>query len=163
MHKRSIIFVITAVLVIAAILVCVFPKFTPVDVSLQATKLNEKGETLGTYEIHIRGNRLDYLFADSALDVSITSFDDLSGFKCHGKIETTPGTDICYVLYSASNSATDDVAFFEIGFSPDMDRWIFLNTTDKVYYVASVNEQYSIQELIEYFRPMIPSSWISSP
>ena len=159
MYKRSIIIVIATVLVIAAALVCVIPQFTNVDATLNATKINEQGEALGTHEIVLRGNRLDYLLTDAALEVAISPFDSLSGFVAEGKIKTATGKDICYVLYSASNAVTDDVAIIRICFSPEMDRWVFVNDTDQVYYVASVSGAYSTQELVEYFRPLIPSNW----
>ena len=161
MYKRALIILIALFVVIAAVLICVIPRLTAVNVVLSAAKYNEKGEALDAPEITIRGDHLDYLFGADALDIHIAPFDDLSEFAINSKIQTKPGTEICYVLSSASNAATGDVAFFEIGFSPDMDRWAIVNTTDRVYYVGSDSGEYTPRELVEYFKPLIPGSWIA--
>lgn len=161
MYKRALIILIALFVAIAAVLICVIPRFTAVDATLSATKYNEKGETLYASETSIRGSRLDHLFGADAMDIHIAPFDDLSNFTINGKIQTIPGTEICYVLSSASNAATGDAAFFEIGFSPDMGRWAIVNTTDRVYYVGSDSGEYTPQELVEYFKPLIPGNWIA--
>ena len=161
MYKRSLIILFALFLAIAAALICVIPRFTAVDATLSAAKYNEKGEALDAPEITIRGDHLDYLFGADALDIHIAPFDDLSEFTINSKIQTKPGTEICYVLSSASNAATGDVAFFEIGFSPNMDRWALVNTTDRVYYVGSDSGEYTPRELVEYFKPLIPGNWIA--
>ena len=161
MYKRSLIILFALFLAISAALICVIPRFTAVDATLSAAKYNEKGEALDAPEITIRGDHLDYLFGADALDIHIAPFDDLSEFTINSKIQTKPGTEICYVLSSASNAATGDVAFFEIGFSPNMDRWALVNTTDRVYYVGSDSGEYTPRELVEYFKPLIPGNWIA--
>lgn len=168
MYKRSMIFVIVVFLIIAVVLVCVIPRFTRVNITLNATKINAQGEALGTYEIFLHGNRLDYISGNSALDVSISEFDDMIQFIPFGrdntgtKITTEPGSDIPCARYSAWDSKSDTVVDFDIGFSPDMDRWIFINTDDKVYYVSSVSGTYTSTELMEYFSNLIPNNITAS-
>lgn len=159
MHKKAMIFVITAIIIIAAILVCVIPRFTGVDATLQATKFNNRGESVGAHDIVLSGNRLDYLFSDTALELSVSAFDILRDFVVETELKTASGGEMFYVLYSAVNTAKDDVDVIRVGFSPDMDRWVFVNDTDQVYYVASVSGDYSAEELVEYFRPLIPANW----
>lgn len=158
MNIKAKIIVVVALFIFATILVCLIPRFTGVDVTLQAVKITNQGEALDTYEIVLRGNRLDYLFGNTALDLSIAPFDELSGFTSHGEVKSLTESEIFYAFFSAVNAATDDVAFLKLGFSPDMDRWILVNDTDQVYYVASVSGVYTTEELAEYFSRLIPRS-----
>lgn len=159
MHKKATILVIMAVLIIAAVLVCMIPRFTHVEnTALQATKLTNRGEILGTYEIVLRGSRQDYLFGDPVLELSVAPFDILRDFVMETEIRTATAGEICYVLYSATNTATDDANVIRIYFSPDMDRWLFLNDTDLTCYVASVSGAYSAQNLMDYFGSVIPDN-----
>ena len=170
MYKRAMIFVVVVLILTAAVLICVVPRFTKVDIFLNATKFSAQGETVGTYEIAIHGNQLDYIFGDSALDVNISAFDSYSQFEAarsgkygsEGLVHTEPGTEIFCALYSAWNTDTDTVAIFDIYFSPDLDRWLFLNVSDKLYYVASASGSHTTQELVEYFSAQIPINWRSS-
>lgn len=164
MYRRSMIFVGVALLAIVAVLICVIPRFTKVDITLHATKTNSQGESLGEYEISLQGNRLDYISGNASLDISVSPFDELSQFipirnantNIDGLIKTEPGTDILCVHYSAWDNKTDAFVVYDIGFSPDMDRWIFVNATEGIYYVSSVSGAYTSQELVDYFHSMIP-------
>ena len=161
MYKKALVTVILAVVLIAAVLVCVIPRFHPVEVSLQTTKLNEQGESLGKYDVHIHGNRLDYLFGKDELEVTISTFDNLmNGFVAREKIRTFPGSGIGFVYYFVSDAATRDSVTFTIYFSPDMERWVFRTVPDEVYYIGSVDGKYNTQELMEYFHSFIPRNWL---
>ena len=161
MYKKALITVIAAVVLIAAVLICVIPRFHSVDVTLQTTKFNKQGESLGTYDIHIHGNRLDYLSGKDELEVTISTFDNLmNGHVAREKIRTLPGSGIGFVYYFVSNAATRDSVSFEIAFSPDMERWVFCNVSNKVYYLGSVDGKQNTQELVEYFHSFIPRNWL---
>ena len=159
MHKRAMITIICFVVVIAVALICVIPRFRPVDATMQAAKFNGQGKSVGTYEVAIRGNRKGYLFGKDFLELSVSPFDDLTGFFSDGEIRTLPGDGAEYILYTAINENTQDVVTVEFVFTSDMDRWLFLNVTEQSYYVASVDGKYSTQELLEFFQSLIPSNW----
>ena len=169
MNKKATTFIIAVVLIAIAVMICVIPRFTKVDVTLNAAKMDTDGNTLGTYEISIHGNKEDYISGKSALDVDIAPFDGLKSFQAstngsngiEGYIWSMPGSDYLHITLSAYNgdgSLPDDLTLY---FSPDMDRWLLMNTTNKVFYVGSVSGNCTTEELLEYFQSAIPSSWKS--
>jgi hypothetical protein len=46
-----------------------------------------------------------------------------------------------------------------IAFSPDFDLWMYYDLKGEAFYVGSVSGTYTVQELYEYFNPMITGSW----
>ena len=159
MHKRAMLFIIIAVLVTAVVLGCVIPRFTRLDVSLSASKIDANGEILGTYDIFLHGNYLKYITGKTALDVSVSAFDHLEQFipvrngrnKIDVEIQSWPGDETLYVHYSAWDMEQDRSVLVKICFSPDMDRWMLTDMSDQVYYLGSVSGTYTVQELLTYF------------
>lgn len=80
-----------------------------------------------------------------------------------GRISAAPENDILYVFYYGQQENApvydDSLTHFRLGFSPDMNRWIFINDSNRVYYAACISGNYSAQELVEYFRILIPVNW----
>ena len=158
MHKRSIIFLIVVVVLVAAALICMIPRFKVVDATLLATKITHRGEVLGAYEIVLNGTRQDYLFGNPVLELSVAPFDILRDFVAESEIRIAAGGEICYALYSVVNTETNNVDVLRICFSPDMDRWLILNDMSLICYVSSVSGDYSAEQLMEYFDPVIPNN-----
>lgn len=162
--------IVVGIAVIAALLWFV-PRSTRVDHTLSASKFDHHGDLVRTTEIRISGRKLDYLFQDSRVEFTITPFDGLAWIEPvlyantnqEGHLSTAPENDILYTFYYGFPTNppvyNDSMTQFRLGFSPDMDRWIIINDSDKVYYVASVSGNYSPQELVEYFRVLIPVNW----
>ena len=100
----------------------------------------------------------------------ISPFDNLTSFQpstdgatgTEGIIHSFPLTDVSYVIYSAWNTDVNDMAMCEIGFSPDLDKWIILDYATDTFYVASASGSHTTQELVAYFSTLIPSTWRSS-
>ena len=159
---------IVALLIVAALLYYV-PWATPVDLTLNATKLDEAGNVLGTEEIHIKGHRLDYLFRDSRLVVDIEPFDTMKWTKLNdtsngtGSIFTrkshTLNTECYYVNFGAWDTGVNDIATGELFFNEDFDPMVFWYRpfgNKACYYIASVSGNYSTQEIIQLFSDFVP-------
>lgn len=171
LRKVQIITLVVASIVIAAALLWFIPRTTQIDHTLRFSKFDHHGNELGTTEIRIAGRKLDYLFQDSRVDFTIAPFDGLVWLKPtlhantnqEGHLNTALENGILFTYYYGCHvniSGYDEgMPQFRLGFSPDMDRWIIINDSDKVYYVASVSGKYSTKELVEYFRILIPSNW----
>ena len=160
---------IVALLIVAALLYYV-PWATPVDLTLNATKLDEAGNVLGTEEIHIKGHRLDYLFRDSRLAVEIEPFGSLKWVKLDDHSNGTGTIDRSYVdeldfeYFSVGFYGWDkdvgDAALCELFFTAEFDRMAIMYHPwfgDTFYYVASVSGDYSIQEIVEHFHGIAPT------
>ena len=168
--KRILFWLIFCILVIAALLWFI-PRSTRVDHTLITAKFDQSGNLIGNTEIRISGRKLDYLFRDSRVDFTITPFEGLVWIKpvtfgkagVEGLVSTAMENGILYTYYHGwfedAFTQADGWGQFTLGFSPDMDRWFIRNDTCKVYYVASVSGKYSSQELVEYFRILIPANW----
>lgn len=171
LRKVQMISLVVFGIVIVAALLWFIPRSTRIDYTLTTSKIDRFGKEIGTTEIRIAGRKLDYLFQKSRADFTITPFDGLAWIKpamygntgTEGRIATAIANGILYTHYYGcledASGQGDDMTHFTLGFSPNMDRWIIRNDSDKVYYVASVNGMYSTQELVEYFRILIPANW----
>ena len=166
MNKKATTFIIAVVLIAIAVMICVIPRFTKVDVTLNATKMDAEGNALGTYEISFHGNKKDYISGDSALDINILPFDDLKNFQAstnesngiEGYIWSTPGCNYFYIALTAYSGDAQLPDYLTLYFSPDRDKWVLLNGIGKVFYVGSVSGNCTTEELLEYFQNVIPAN-----
>ena len=157
-------YLVIGVLIIAA-LIYYRPWSTPIDLNLNAVKLDTDGNEICIVQITIQGKKLDYLFKPSRLDISITPFENLKGIHpveyantgVYGQIQTSDYDDVRFVYYGAWDNTSNETESVTLGFSPDLDRWILTSNFRKVCYVASVSGDCSTQELTEYFRLLLPS------
>ena len=152
--------VIVAVVVAA---VCLLPRSTWINQTLNAVKLDADGNEIGTVTIHIEGVHLDFLFFPDRLQVSILPFDHLrsvtlsryNGVK-GGTFPDAGGTYI-KVWFSAWNLHAGAPCTGEIGFSDDFDCWLIRDYTNSVSYVASVSSEYTTDELKTHFSGKMPT------
>ena len=153
---------IVALLIVAALLYYV-PWATPIDLTLNATKLDEAGNVLGTEEIHIKGHRLDYLFQEPCLAAEITPFTDEEHFQIIGsqinrgtiKTESFFDPDLMYVYTGGFRQNLEHETLF-INFTEEMDCFSFhlvrSGDGNDVFYVASASGNYDTQGIIDYFN-----------
>ncbi len=146
-------------------------KNTPIKVSMEAVKLDEYGNQVGTVPIAINGYLKEYLFRSDALDVNIAPFDGLTDFEpveqlndhVFGAIHNWQWSDWRSTFYTANG-----VGYFyhvDMYFDQDFERWLFsprgyLYTSmeskkEKYYYIASANEEDSLEDLKEYFKQIL--------
>lgn len=153
--KPTIFLIVVAVIFVAVLLYCV-PKYTPIELVLDAVKVDDYGNELGEFQIVMSGAKLDYLFRPSRIDVYIHPFDGMSGFDYignrKGQIETFPRREFLYADYSAYIEKTGYVEFLELGFSPDLKQWIIRDIYNKISYVASLDGTFTTKALITYFN-----------
>ena len=156
---------IVAVLFLAAVLYLT-PWLTPIELKMDAVKIDSEGHELGTYTLFIKGSKKDYLFQPSRLDVSVDPIGNIySIYPSHsvmdfgeipGMIQTSPLGEYLRVYYGGIQSITNDSVFCSLLFSPDLTRWVFCDDSNSICYVASADGEYTVAELLDYFAPMIP-------
>ena len=152
---------IVAALIVAALLYFV-PWSTPVDLTLNAVKLDENGNEIGTAEIHIKGHKLDDLFRDSRLDVDIEPFDVVEnaqlvqGSNGSGSITTFNFTDVpmMELYFTCNDKQENDFTWLHLTFTEEMDCFVLrlLRDSGNMYYVASSSGNYDTQGVIDYFK-----------
>lgn len=150
---------IVVVLIVAALLYYV-PHATPIDLTLNATKLDEAGNVLGTVQIHIKGQQLDYLFRESRWDVEIEPFDDLPQFQLsdspngRGTIHTYSSLDPDVLSVYGGCFLPEETYYLYINYTEEMDCFSIqlLHKSSKIYYVASASGNYDTQGIIDYFN-----------
>ena len=167
MYKTTILLIVIAVLCLG-ILLYFIPWQTRVDVTLNAIKFDEDLNEVGSSQIVIQGNRLDYLFRTPALDVNISSFDKYSVIKAssdasgnEGTISASPWGEYLTVGYGAYIATQNSMAFLKVYFSPEYDRWVIRSVDDEgtFYYLADTNSELDMNEFISYFKGVMPGSW----
>ena len=132
---------------------------TPFDLTLNATKFDKDGIEIGTTQITIRGNRLDYLFQKDRVEIEVDPFDEWSSFmqikdSSTGKIgEIFPITDnVMYITFHAVEG--DEISSCILYFTIDFDHFALniLGDEGKTIYLASVGDDHSADKVIEHFK-----------
>lgn len=162
MNKRSVIFLV----IVSVIFICVLgyftPSVTPMNMTLNAVRVDLDGNELGTQTLVFTGSRLDYLIKPSRLDLTIPSFDEDISYimtatyqsdygEIVGYIRDYPPFDFQYVAYGAYLKSENSLTAGTLYFSPDMTRFAFMWPELDTYFLASVNDEYTTAELVEYF------------
>ena len=153
------------VLVLLLVLGCILyfvPWSTPVDLTLDAAKLDQNGNVIGTAQITINGKRLDYLFQKNRLDIQIDPFDDwdnlmLSNDAATGKKGVINNFEdkFEYInLFATSPNPT----LCELYFTSDFNHLAlnFRTKEGRCLYVASAENNRTPEEVIEYFQAIVP-------
>lgn len=159
--KRIIVIILVACLIAGALLYFV-PWPTPVNLSLNAAKLDKDGNVVGNMTIHIEGVMLNYLFQEDSLNVKISPFDSHKWVKLTRNANTNrdgiiyPHSGDCFELFFY----TDYASFCRLLFTKDFKYVAFVSDTpgdgSNTYYVASADDEIPTEELIEYFRYLPP-------
>lgn len=159
--------IILGIGVIAGICLYRIPQRTPINVTLEAIKIDENGSEIGTVNISMQGNLEEYIFRDSCLNVEIAPFDGLSDIepvveaesRMSGPIIYDSSIQLNYVVYSADHE--DNAISLIIFFSTDFERWLILSRPSfqnegAVYYLGSTSASDSIDDLKDFFAAIIP-------
>lgn len=162
MNKKAIILLIIITLVFIAVALYFTPRITPVELVLDAVKVDDSGNELGTVQIIMSGSKLDYLFQPSRIDVSIQPFDGIYSISptdhhteygvIAGMIKTLPRREFLYAYYGGVDETGQNIIFADLGFSPDLKQWIFRDNSNHVSYVASVDGVFTTKALMTYFN-----------
>ncbi len=90
MRKKTVVTVISILLAVIFLAGAVyhFPWPTKIDKTLTVTKLDADGNEIGTFDVHITGKQLNYLFKEDRMLLKIDPFDNIED------IQTTESSDV---------------------------------------------------------------------
>ena len=175
--RNGILMSVIAVILLLALALYFIPLPSRVQLTLNATKIDGEGKELGTVQIVMAGYKFDYLFQPDRLDVFIHGFENYAWMKpsdyYHNGMPITGAItgailklnlpeeykdrepEWMYSYYGGPYANGDRAFSATLAFSPDLDRWLIFNTSDQIYYVASVRENDTVADLITYFHQII--------
>lgn len=159
--KRIIVRILIISLIVGALLYFI-PWPTRVNLTLEASKLDQNGNVVSNTTITIKGVMLDYLFREDSLNVSIYPFDTHKWVK----LTHNANTNRDGIIYRHSGDCfeiscyTNDASFCKLLFTKDFKYVAFVadepGGETNTYYVASANSEVNTEDLIEYFRYLPP-------
>lgn len=185
MRKKTVI--ITVSILLAAVLIAAaayhIPWPTKIDKTLTVTKLDIDKNEVGTFEIHITGKKLTYLFQEERYLLQIDPFDNIEEIKTT-EVSTIDGKDVTgrpvyfgqehgkdYRQLSLNGRDRSDGSLKYVSltlfYSGDLDRFAFNCYSDDIIYdsdlvkwsyVGSVSGDYTTEEIVEYFGGLIPGN-----
>ncbi len=155
-----------AVLLIGA---CIyfFHLSTPVDLNINATKLDSNGNPSYTTPILITGSLKDYVFQDDRLDIRISPFDEVLWVRltedATRRINRTGVISDhfsgCKQIYFHGASHSTDLSFCKMLFTEDFEYIALIcgeSDPQPKIYVASADNAHTAEEVLQYFRNLIP-------
>ena len=155
---------LAVVAVIVALLYC-FPRQTLIDVTLNAVKLDEDGNEIGTAKLHITGRYVNYFILEDQLELSIDPIDGLMHIETTDKsglprsLGNQTGTEYWMHSMGAYDSDANGMTFVGFFCTEEFDRLAIRMSNAKqgdFWYVTSVSGDYTVQEIIEYFGGIVP-------
>ena len=167
--SKKVLLVIPVAFVIFLIAFVVYwnPPTTAISVKFEAVKIDEDCNELGNFTIELSGEKIEPYFEDPRLDLTMAPFDGLQSLTMVEDGSSFDGTRI--TTYWGGAFQEIDCGYFDpvenqlkdarIAFSSDFDRWAYYDSERKVCYVGSVSGNYTVQELYEYFNPLITGGW----
>lgn len=140
------------------------PTTTPISVSFDAVKIDADGNQRKTVPIELTGKWIYPLFQDARLELTASEFDRMARLELLGNDDSTfpgavpmPNHDVPYLMCVGwvFNTLKNEPAHCIVLFSPDYERWMIAFELDDTFYVGSVNEEDTVEDLYEYFKPAI--------
>lgn len=165
MIKKHIFFVILfilAVLVFWGIIVVFCPKSIPASIELSAVKLDNSGNTLSSVKININGNGHDDLIQNGYFKANIAPFDHIKDIQRSGGKGTNSLEGEIHCLadgyyttsFSGWDISIDQPTICVLVFTEEFDRLAL--HAGGYWYVGSVSGNYSTEEIVQYFRGLVP-------
>lgn len=142
----------------------------PLTMTLNAIKVNNDGETLGTVQIKLEGYGKKNPKPGDLLEVEIDPFDEYDRVTFFdtwgGTNEDNTNLRGKYIQYAPAKEYMEDQDAFYVllcsmkynldtyylGFTPDYQRWIIRDGVEGVSYLASTNENDTLEDLLEQFE-----------
>lgn len=168
MKKKTIIIATVAILLVLAIAVCVIPipmKFQP---TIQAIKLDNEGNQLGTVELQLDGWVTRSLFRKHLWSLTILPFEDYPKAKVNisnvsedilGGYQKTSFVIAAITQEMFSEGGDGNAYGFHVAYTDDLEFWCIRVDTDETpgyYYLGSASGQASTEELMEIFHYRLP-------
>lgn len=140
------------------------------DLTLNAIKVNDDGENLGTVQIKLTasGNRNPQPHDPMTVEIEpFDGYDWIQFANTYGGLRDENGiVQGTYVQYAPAKAYMEDpdafyvmpislkyytMAYNYLGFTPDYQRWIIRDIESGVSYLASTNENDTLEDLLEQF------------
>ena len=166
--KKRLLCVFVVLVLVAAI--CLLPLPRNVSETLEAVKLDSQGNAIGTVQIPLQITQTKSLLQTKLRKVSIDSFDGLNPTGVLQKSEFSQDPILGYWSISIAKAGTvsdlptpqnptidetrDYSYLYTVAFDNDLERWmisISYGKAERVYYLGSVDQKYTQQELMTYF------------
>ena len=167
--KRITLFLLASALLILVLSTAFYflPKTSTFNYVLDAVVLDADGNEIGIQQIHIQGSRINYVTKDDHMDITIDPFADYSVIRTDtdnktgikGLIKQGLTGEYYRVAISGGCAESGTIFFGYLGFDADLEKWIFSDQTNEIYYIASVTQNSTTHELAKYFRGLTPHSW----
>ena len=167
--KKKLLLIIPIVFIIVLVGLVIYwnPPTTALSFKFDAVKIDENCTERGNFTIELSGDMIKPYFEDPRLDLTMVPFDGMQSLDTSDSSSTFEGTRIekhpsgAFLMIDCStwDRAANHPRFIRISFSPDFDRWVYHDMEDDMYYVGSVSGNHTVQELYEYFKPLITGSW----
>ena len=138
---------------------------TPVDLNLNATKLDSNGNPSYTTPILITGSLRDYVFQDDRLDVRIAPFDEVLWVRLTEEAPSKRSGIIydyfsgCKKVYFHGASHSTDLSFCTMLFTENFEYIALIcgeSDPQPKIYVASADNTHTAEEVLQFFRNLAP-------
>ena len=148
--RKKVIILLVAVLFTLGVILYLAPFTTNFDKALDAIKLDEDGNVLGTVSLHVQGEVKDYLFRETRFSYELSDFDSLSSVS--PVRDCTVSTAGFYACNTVAFKPGESLAtLLTLYCSPELDRWILWNSPDNIFYVSSTDPNESPSDILCYF------------
>ena len=137
--------------------------------TLLCTKLDNDGNSIGTAQIAIQLSAQDDLLQSDTHEISIAPFDGLSQLIFGNESDGTPQkprkiADEFWCIHWLAPTTTNDLISGSAYYSLDFEYWAFSYDlpnnesleNESVYFVASTSGTRTTEEIVEYFRGLVP-------
>lgn len=141
------------------------PRVTPFNLCFDAAQVDINGNDIGTAQITIHGNKLDYLFQKDRLDIDIVPFANFSSFSLSedaqsGKegIIRQHSDDLMEVTLYTVSSQSGQIIFCNLYFTEDFEylAFSFVGAEENYWYVASCSGNLATDEIAQQFKGLVP-------
>lgn len=167
--KKKLLLIIPIVFIIVLVGLVIYwnPPTTAVSFKFDAVKIDEECTERGNFKIELSGYLIEPYFEAPRLDLTMVPFDGLQSLYTSDSSSIFEGTRIkehpsgafLEIFCDSFDPVENDFRATRIAFSPDFDRWAYYDYKSELCYVGSVSGSYTVQELYEYFKPLITGSW----
>ncbi|MBE6916801.1 MAG: hypothetical protein E7470_02680 [Ruminococcaceae bacterium] len=169
MKKKQLLWILFGILLVAVPCMVYFlqpspPQPVEFPLTLTMTQIDQEGNATRNWQMFIEGEKGESPSGIPYLYARISSFDGIKNIETINNLDsnlpeivTYPGVDPCAVTCLGFEAGMP--AAVNLAFSPDLQRWLFYNIADETYFVGSVNNKFTTQELYSYFSPIITGSW----
>ena len=134
------------------------PVSIPIEITLNATKFDNDGNEVGTTQIRIHGQKLDYSTQEDLLDIEIDPFDGWGSFVMlvnestglKGEYNSTIDNANVTTLYDISSEIMQPCVLY---FSNNFDYCVIVLPGAGTY-LASTDSNHSADKVLQYFKDL---------